>query len=125
MQKTNLNRAPRPRERALTGEAIDAMTDAQKAKLVAELDAETPEQRLARSKPLNAGQRAVWRRIKKKMGRPRVGKGSKPISLTLEIGLLKRADAYAKAHGVKRSELIAQGLRTVLGEATSISRRSA
>ena len=125
MRKTNQNKATRPRERILTGEAIDAMTDAQKAKLVAGLDAETPDQRLARSKPLNAGQRAVWRRVKKKMGRPRVGKGSKPISLTLEIGLLKRADAYAKAHGVKRSELIAQGLRTVLGDAKSMSRRGA
>jgi len=49
---------------------IDAMTDAQRAKLAAELEAETPEQRLARSKPLNAEQRAFWRKIKKKMGRP-------------------------------------------------------
>ncbi|HEY8749196.1 MAG TPA: hypothetical protein VIM11_14535 [Tepidisphaeraceae bacterium] len=106
----------KPEERVLTGRMIDAMTDAQRAKLAAELEAETPEQRLARSKPLNAEQRAFWRKIKKKMGRPRIGKGSKPISLTLEKDLLKRADRFAKQHGLKRAEMIAQGLRAVMGE---------
>jgi hypothetical protein len=103
-------------EYVLTGEAIDAMTDAQRAKLAADLDTETPEERLARAKPLTAEQRATWGRIKAKIGRPKVGKGSQPISLTVEKGLLKRADAYAKRHGLKRAELVAHGLRVVLGE---------
>jgi hypothetical protein len=100
--------------RILTGKSIDAMSDAERARLAAELDAETPAQRLARAKPLNAKQRATWRAIRKKMGRPKIGKGSQPISLTVEKDLLKRADAYAKLHGLKRAELVAQGLRLVL-----------
>jgi hypothetical protein len=91
------------------------MSDAERAKLVAELEGESPEQRLARAKPLNAKQRATWRAIKKKMGRPKIGKGSQPISLTVEKDLLRRADAYAKRHGLKRAELVAEGLRLVLG----------
>lgn len=103
--------------RILTGEMIDSMTDAQRAKLVAELDAQTPEQRLARAKPLNATQRSTWRGIKRKLGRPKIGRGSKPISLTVEKDLLKRADAFAKRQGLKRAELVAQGLRLVIGDA--------
>ncbi|HEY8749468.1 MAG TPA: hypothetical protein VIM11_15895 [Tepidisphaeraceae bacterium] len=109
----------------LTGESIDGMTNAQREKLVAELEAETPEQRMRRARPLSAQQRATWRRIKKKMGRPRVGEGSKPISHALEKSLLKRADAYAKRHGLKRAELIAQGLRAAMGETRSLARKSA
>src|SRR5216684_2781289 len=112
-------RTKNPKEHVLTGEQIDAMTDAQRAKLVAELEAETPEQRLARAKPLNAKQRKTWRSIKKKLGRPRIGKGSQPISVTLEKDLLKRADAYAKQHGLKRAEMIAHGLLRVMRETNS------
>ena len=94
-----------------------ALPDAQKERIVQEIEAETPQQRLARSRPLNAEERRRWRRFKNKMGRPRVGQGAKTISLTVENGLLKQADAYAKAHGITRANLVAQGLRTILGSA--------
>jgi hypothetical protein len=103
-------------EEVLTGQSIDAMTDAERANLVAELDSETPEQRLARAKPLNDVQRKTWRAVRRKMGRPKTGLGSQPISLTVEKGLLRRADAYAKRHGLKRAELVAEGLRLAMGE---------
>jgi hypothetical protein len=107
----------------LTSAKIAVMTDAQRAKIIADIEAETLEERLARSKPLGARQRATWRRIKKKMGRPKIGKGCKPIAVSLEIGLLKRADAYAKQHGLKRAQLISEGLVRVIGD--SDARRSA
>ena len=100
----------------LNGRTFDALDDAEKERIFNELEAETPEQRLARSRPLNAEERAHWKRVKKKMGRPRVGAGSKPIAVTLEKGLLKRADAYAKEHGMKRAQLIAHALKIVMGE---------
>jgi len=52
------------------------------------------------------------------MGRPRIGKGAKTISLTVEQSLLEQADAYARRHGISRSKLVAQGLRAVLGSAS-------
>ncbi len=97
----------------LTGEKFDAMTDQQRAKVFAEIEAETPEQREARSTPMNAEDRAWWRRVQKKLkaGRPRFGKnGTKIVSVTVEKGLLRQADAYAKAKGMKRSELFAISL---------------
>ena len=112
-------------KKRLTSDRIIAMTDAQRSKLIADIEAESPEDRLARSKPLNARQRETWRRIKKKMGRPKIGKGCKPIAVSLEIGLLKRADAYAKRHGLKRAQLISQGLRAIMGESTSIRAEAA
>ena len=91
-----------------------ALPDAQKERIFAQLESETARQSLARSRPLNARERAQWRRFKKKMGRPVVGKGAKTISLTVE-DLLQRADAYAKRRGISRAKLVAQGLQAILG----------
>jgi hypothetical protein len=109
-------------KKEMTGHDFDALSDAEKEKIFAELDAEPVEQQLARSKPLNARERAFYERFRKaqrakrKAGRPRIGKGAKVIAVSVERGLLKRADAYARRHGLKRTELIAQALRTVMGE---------
>jgi hypothetical protein len=97
-------------------EQFIALSDSHKQRIVEEIEAETPDQRLARSRPLNSRERAQWRRFKK-LGRPRIGKGAKTISLTVEKDLLKRADAYAKQHGISRARLIAQGLEVILGSA--------
>lgn len=104
-------------KKELTGKMIDAMSDAEKEKIIAEIESETPEQRWAASRPLTKAERERFNRWKKRAnrGRPRVGKGAKPIAVTIERGLLKQADAYAKAHGLKRAELIAQALRAVIG----------
>ena len=106
-------------ENELTGEKFDAMTDQQRAAIVAEIEAETPAQRQARSKPLNAEERAWWRRAQRKLkaGRPRFGKsGTRNVSVTLERGLLKQADAYAKKNGMKRSELFAVSVAEKIGK---------
>ena len=97
-------------------ERFIALPDSQKERVFANIEAESPSKRLARSRTLSRREQKQWRRFKK-MGRPRVGKGAKTISLTVEKGLLKQADAYAKRHGLSRAMLVAQGLRTILGSA--------
>jgi len=71
-------------------------------------------------KPLTFAQRqrikqAVARR---KSGRPRVGQGAERINVTVERSLLSRSDAYAKRHGLSRSELIARGLKLLVTAAS-------
>ncbi|HZL34566.1 MAG TPA: hypothetical protein VFC78_04595 [Tepidisphaeraceae bacterium] len=66
-------------QQELTGEMIDAMSSPQKARLIAELESQTPAQRLAESRPLNAKERAQWRRFKKRIGRPKIAKGINAI----------------------------------------------
>ena len=51
------------------------------------------------------------------VGRPKIGRGTKMVAVTIEKGLLKRADAYAKRHGIKRARMIAQGLQLVMAKA--------
>jgi hypothetical protein len=104
------------RKKSVIDEFI-ALPDSEKERIFQEIEAETPEETLARSRPLNARERRQWRRFKNKMGRPKVGKGAKTISLTVEMGLLKQADAYAKRHGISRAKLVAQGLQVILGSA--------
>jgi hypothetical protein len=65
--------------------------------------------------PLTPAQRASWARAKtRKPGRPVVGQGAKRVPVTIEGGLLAEADAYAKRHGVKRTQLVAAGLRLAM-----------
>lgn len=106
----------RKRKKSIIDEFI-ALPGSEKERIVREIEAETPQQRLARSRPLNSQERRQWRRFKSKPGRPTVGKGAATISLTVERDLLAEADAYAKEHGISRAKLVAQGLRAVLGSA--------
>jgi hypothetical protein len=80
-----------------------ALPDSQKQRILKRIESQTPQQRLSRSRPLNAREQKQWRRFKSKMGRPKVGKGARTISLTVEKDLLDQADAYAKQHGISRS----------------------
>lgn len=66
-----------------------------------------------RSRPLTALEREQWKRLKSK-GRPKVGKGHQRISVSLEKGLLKRANALAKKRRVSRSKLVAIALEQAL-----------
>ncbi len=56
------------------------------------------------------------RRAKRKPGRPRIGAGSKAISVTIEKTLLSKVDRIAKRCGTTRAKLIARGLKVVLNE---------
>jgi hypothetical protein len=94
-----------------------SLPDSEKERIFQEIEAESPEETLARSRPLNARERKQWKRFQAKVGRPKVGKGAKTISLTVERTLLKQADAFAKRHGITRAKLIAHCLQAVIGSA--------
>lgn len=69
-------------------------------------------------KPLTPEQRKLWERAKRKgrPGRPRIGQGSKRVLVSIEGGLLKEADRFAKKHGLTRAALVSQALKQVLGK---------
>jgi hypothetical protein len=90
------------------------MTDEQRDAEVEQFDKEIPG---LPGKALTKSERALLRRAKRKGGRPRVGQGARRVLITVEQGLLKKADTYAKNKGMTRSELIARGLRSVIGSA--------
>jgi hypothetical protein len=56
-------------------------------------------------------------KLRKQRGRPRIGEGSKSVLISLEKGLLDKADRFAKTKKISRSELIAKALRDVLSKA--------
>lgn len=66
--------------------------------------------------PLTPEARARWERAKRKPGRPKEGKGSKVISVSVEKSLLEKCDRLAKRKRVSRASLIARGLRHVLAQ---------
>lgn len=96
---------------------FEALPDSETDRIVREIEAESPEQRLARSRPLNARERVLWQRCKRKAGRPKIGRGTTNVSVSLEKSLLREADRYARRHGMSRSQLIAQGVRALIGSA--------
>ena len=65
-------------------------------------------------RPLTPAERARWERARQKPGRPKVGKGSKVISVSVEASLLEKCDRLAKRKRISRASLIARGLRAVL-----------
>lgn len=67
-------------------------------------------------KPLSPEQQEQWRRVRRRLkrGRPTVGMGAKRVPVSIEKGLLAEADAYAKRHKLKRSQMVAAGLRLVM-----------
>jgi len=64
--------------------------------------------------PPTPAQEARWRRAARKRGRPRIGRGVKVISVSVEKQLLARSDALARRLKVRRAALVARGLRAVL-----------
>ncbi len=62
------------------------------------------------SRALTPAERELWKKAKRSLGRPKRGRGAKPVNITVERGLLERADAYAERHGLTRSQVVARGL---------------
>ncbi|HSU65639.1 MAG TPA: hypothetical protein VLJ39_02100 [Tepidisphaeraceae bacterium] len=108
------------RKTKMTASSFEALPDAEKNRILAEIESVSPAQRLAESRPLTAKERAQFEAfrqqvIKRGAGRPKVGQGSKVISLSVEKGFLKRVDAYAKRMRMKRSELFLKSVREKIG----------
>ena len=55
----------------------------------------------------------------KKMGRPVKGEGATTVAVSIERGLLKRADALGKRRKLGRSALFTQALQALLSSETS------
>lgn len=100
----------------LTASKFQALPDAQKERIYREIDDKSTAQLLAESKPLSPAQRSRWKRVKKNLGgRPKLGKfGTAIVSVTVEKELLRKADAFAKAKGINRSELFSRGVRLAM-----------
>jgi hypothetical protein len=64
--------------------------------------------------PLSAAGKAAHRRARKRLGRPRIGKGTRRINITIERDLLKKADRLARRKGINRSQIIAHSLVATL-----------
>lgn len=114
MSKHQNKRAARGKGNELTASSFEALADFEKERIYAEIDASA--EKLAKTaKPLSPRQRKAWARARTRMGRPKLGRnGTSIISVTVEKELLKEANAYAKANGMKRSELVTVGLRLAL-----------
>jgi hypothetical protein len=99
-------------------ERFNALSDAEKAAEVAPFEGENLGAGLA-GKPLTSAQRKQWLRIRKKArrGRPILGQGAKVVPVSIERGLLKKADTFARTHKIKRSQMVAEGLRLVMQRA--------
>src|SRR5512146_295471 len=87
------------------------MTVEELERLTADLDQEFV---IDKAKPLSPEQRRRWLAMKRKIGRPPKGAGAKVISISVERGLLTRADRLAKKLHTTRAALVAQGLEQVL-----------
>jgi hypothetical protein len=65
---------------------------------------------------MTPAEKAAWQAAVRKpaAGRARNGREVRVISVAIEAGLLKRADAVAKKRGISRAKLVAEGLEVVL-----------
>jgi hypothetical protein len=69
-----------------------------------------------KSRALTSAERDQWERVRRKRGRPKVGKGFKRVSLSLEQDLLLRVTSLAKKRRISRSRLIALVLTDALAQ---------
>ena len=70
-----------------------------------------------RTRPMTAAERAEENTARHAGGRPRIGRGSARINITIERGLLAEADALGRREKIGRSELIARSLRLLVRKA--------
>jgi hypothetical protein len=65
-------------------------------------------------RPMTAAERTRWKKVRKKMGRPRIGEGVKRVMISMEAQLLRESDEYARRHRLSRSQMISAGLRNLM-----------
>jgi hypothetical protein len=103
----------KPPRKTSTSKPYWDMTTAELREATADLDKEFIGDTF---RPPTAEQRARFVRAKRKRGRPRVGMGSKTISVTVEKQLLAQTDRLAKRLCLPRAALISRGLRAVVNQ---------
>jgi hypothetical protein len=93
----------------------------QLAKATAQLDRELV---IDDSRKLTVDEQTRWQRARRKHGRPKVGRGAQVISISIEKGLLSRADRLARKLQLPRTQLIALGLETLLKDPPPVQEHS-
>ena len=106
------------KRRSIIDEFID-LPDEEKERIYQEIDRQSPEELLARSRPLNTKERALWRSFQARTRFLSDPKNLKRISITLDARLLRRADAHAKKYGYTRAQLVTRALNAILDRASS------
>jgi hypothetical protein len=96
------------------------MTTSELADATHEFDKPSPPERF---RPMTAPERRRWQRAKRGRGRPSKAPGQKAVRVlvTIQPPLLAEADAFARSHGLSRSELFARGLRVVFAASGLVS----
>ncbi len=98
------------------------MTASELAEATREFDKPSPP---GRFRPMTARERRGWDRAKRGRGRPSKAPGQKAkrVLLTIQPLLLAEADAFARRHGMSRSDLFARGLRIIFSAEGLLSPR--
>jgi hypothetical protein len=67
-------------------------------------------------RPMTPKEEKAWQAAvrKRPAARTKNGEDVKVISIGIDAGLLRRADAVAKKRGISRAKLVAEGLKAVL-----------
>lgn len=89
---------------------FEALTDSQKERLYNECETLKNDDK---GRPLTPAQRRLHAHARRR-GRPQKGRGVAIVSLSIEKGLLRRAERLARARGISRSELFSRGLRAMI-----------
>ncbi|MFI5381480.1 MAG: hypothetical protein ACHRHE_19455 [Tepidisphaerales bacterium] len=89
-----------------------ALSDAKKEAVYQECERIDP---LEPGRPLSAAQRKRWQQAKRR-GRPAKAAAERAarVLITMPPDLLKKADAYAKEHGLTRAALFTQSIRALV-----------
>ncbi len=66
-------------------------------------------------KTASTAKKAAAPKVKRKVGRPKLGAGVTVVSVSMEKNLLKNLNRHAKDNGVSRSQVISESLRSLLG----------
>jgi hypothetical protein len=111
MTRTNQNNAGKRKRRSPIEEFI-ALPDAEKHRVA---EGFNREYRMEETKPLSAKERQQWQRIlRKDRMKQRRPNQTMRVSVQVKPSLLSRLDAYAKSHGLSRSELFSRGVERIL-----------
>ena len=102
----------KPKKKSKAGSNANPVKD-NLDKMAAEFDREFIADTFA---PPSTDAKRRFRRARQKPGRPKVGAGSKAISVTVEKTLLRKIDRIVKRRKTTRAEIIARGLKAVLRE---------
>jgi hypothetical protein len=111
-----------PKKKQSAIEKFLSLSDAEKDAATAKYDRPLPVGRDGLpGRPLTAADKSLHRTARRaaqaKRGRPQIGAGAKIVPISIERGLLREADAFARRKKMKRSQLVADALRLLIARA--------